>query len=247
MSAGAEGSGRTLDEARQNAAAALGLSVDDCDFEVLEEKAGGLFSRSKFVVRAVPKNRATTEEPSAEEQPDSAGAETATSEEAASVGDAAELPAVAATEEDAERARALLQDLLTRAGFEVDVAVESLSGKYVNLKLQGPDEELIQQKKGAVVDAIQFLGNALYSHGRQDSARLTVDVGTYRSSRQQVLEKLARDIAALVIEKQEEAVLDPLPAHERRIIHNALKDVEGVETYSEGEEPQRYVVIAPKS
>ncbi|GIV01959.1 MAG: single-stranded DNA-binding protein [Fimbriimonadales bacterium] len=229
MKEGAEGSGRTLEEARQNAAAALGLSVDECDFEILEERAGGLFSRAKFVVRAVPKAVEKGEaQPAQEEAP-------------------TEAQPITATEEDGERARALVEEMLAQAGFEVEVTVESLTGKYVNLKLQGPDEELIQQKKGAVLDAIQFLGNALYSHGRQESARLTVDVGAYRSKRQQVLEKLARDIAALVIEKQEEAVLDPLPAHERRIIHNALKDMEGVETYSEGEEPQRYVVIAPKS
>ncbi|MER3465792.1 MAG: hypothetical protein C4340_00835, partial [Armatimonadota bacterium] len=154
---------------------------------------------------------------------------------------------VVATEEDAERARELVATMLSLAGFQVDVFVESLTGKYVNLRVSGPDESAITERKGAVLDALQFLGNALFSQKYGDGVRFTVDAGGYRSARTQKLEKLAVQVATQVVKLKQEAVLDPLPAHERRVIHNALKDFDGVETYSEGEEPFRRVVISPKA
>jgi len=75
--------------------------------------------------------------------------------------------------------------------------------------------------------------------------RITLDADSYRMQRNAALERQAKQIAAQVLKRQQEAVLDPLPAHERRVIHQALADFEGVETYSEGEEPNRRVVISP--
>jgi spoIIIJ-associated protein len=247
MAEGAEGTGRTLEEARQRAAEALGLSVDDCQFEILEQQARGLFSKANFRVRAVPKAEQASPEPAAEvatppEQP--------TSEpepQSSGVTSEPETAPVIATQEDAERARELVATMLSLAGFQADVLVESLTGKYVNLRVSGPDEGVITERKGAVLDSLQFLGNALFSQKYGDGVRLTVDAGSYRSTRTQKLEKLALQVAAQVVKLKQEAVLDPLPAHERRVIHNALKDFEGVETYSEGEEPFRRVVISPKA
>lgn len=241
MAEGAEGTGRTLEEARQKAAEVLGLSIEECEFEVVEQQSRGLFSKSNFRVRAVPKavvNPPSPEPGVPEELP--AEGETSSSSELQSA-------PVVATEEDAERARELVARMLSLAGFQVDVAVESLTGKYVNLRVSGPDEGAIIERKGAVLDSVQFLGNALFSQQYGDGVRLTVDAGSYRSARTQKLERLALQVAAQVVKLKQEAVLDPLPAHERRVIHNALKDFEGVETYSEGEEPFRRVVISPKS
>lgn len=238
MVEGAEATGRTLEEARQKAAEALGLSTEECEFEVIEQQARGLFSKSNFRVRAVPKEAASAPAPAEE---------AATSGEEAAATAGPETPAVVATDEDAERARDLVAKMLSLAGFQVEVSVESLTGKYVNLRVSGPDEGAITERKGAVLDSLQFLGNALFSQRYGDGVRLTVDAGSYRSARTQKLEKLAVQVATQVVKLKQEAVLDPLPAHERRVIHNALRDFEGVETYSEGEEPFRRVVISPKS
>lgn len=246
MAEGAEGTGRTLEEARQKAAEALGLPVDDCEFEILEQQARGLFSKANFRVRAVPKPKEVSPEPVA---PAAVPAEELTSDpepQSAAVTSEPEGTPVMATPEDAERARDLVATMLSLAGFQADVVVDSLTGKYVNLRVSGPDEGAITERKGAVLDSLQFLGNALFSQKYGDGVRLTVDAGSYRSTRTQKLEKLALQVAAQVVKLKQEAVLDPLPAHERRVIHNALKDFEGVETYSEGEEPFRRVVISPK-
>ncbi|MCH8979662.1 MAG: hypothetical protein IH945_10540, partial [Armatimonadetes bacterium] len=75
--------------------------------------------------------------------------------------------------------------------------------------------------------------------------RVVLEGNEYRKKRQEVLTKLATQIAKEVASRGEEAVLDALPAFERRVVHKALSEFEGVKTYSEGEEPERRVVIAP--
>lgn len=246
MAEGAEGTGRTLEEARQRASEALGLPVDDCEFEILEQQARGLFSKANFRVRAVPKVREAATAPVPEVATPAEQSNDEPETQSAGAASEAEGETVIATPEDGERARELVATMLSLAGFQADVEVESLTGKYVNLRAFGPDESAITERKGAVLDALQFLGNALFSQKYGDGVRLTVDAGSYRSTRTQKLEKLALQVAAQVVKLKQEAVLDPLPAHERRVIHNALKDFEGVETYSEGEEPFRRVVISPK-
>lgn len=247
MAEGAEGTGRTLEEARQKAAEALGLSVDDCEFEVVEQQARGLFSKANFRVRAVPKAAKSAPAPEATPLAQEAAEELEAPAPAPAPRAEPQGAPVIASEADAERARELVATMLSLAGFQADVSVESLTGKYVNLRVSGPDEGVITERKGAVLDSLQFLGNALFSQKYGDGVRFTVDAGGYRSTRTQKLEKLAVQVATQVVKLKQEAVLDPLPAHERRVIHNVLKDFDGVETYSEGEEPFRRVVISPKA
>jgi spoIIIJ-associated protein len=78
-----------------------------------------------------------------------------------------------------------------------------------------------------------------------NGVRVTLDGNDYRLRREQTLTKLAESIAEQVLARGEEAVLDALPAFERRIVHRALGEISGISTYSEGEEPNRRVVIAP--
>jgi hypothetical protein len=77
--------------------------------------------------------------------------------------------------------------------------------------------------------------------------RATLDGNDYRRRREEALTQLASKIAAQVLDRGEEAVLDALPAFERRIVHKALSEIDGVTTYSEGEEPNRRVVIVPSA
>jgi len=71
------------------------------------------------------------------------------------------------------------------------------------------------------------------------------DADDYRIRREKTLKELADDLAAQVLSTGQEAVLDPLSPMERRIVHNALAEIPGVRTYSEGEEPDRFVIISP--
>ncbi len=150
-----------------------------------------------------------------------------------------------ATAEDGEKLAALLRELLDSAGMDVNVALGEINGRYVSLKLDGKDAAYLVGKHGEVLNALQYLVNVVAHRRIGTEARATLDGNDYRKRREDVLTQMASSIAAQVKDRGEEAVLDALPAFERRIVHKALQEIEGVVTYSEGEEPNRRVVIAP--
>lgn len=146
---------------------------------------------------------------------------------------------------DAEDLKAIVVELLDAAGMQVDVKVGEISGRYANLILDGKDVAFLVGKHGEVLNALQYLVNIVAGRRLERNVRATLDGNDYRRRREEALTQLATQIADQVRERGEEAVLDALPAFERRIVHKALSVLEGVTTYSEGEEPNRRVVIAP--
>jgi spoIIIJ-associated protein len=167
----------------------------------------------------------------------------AASEEGASTGE--ERSESVATADDGEKLAGLLRELLESAGMQVNVTLGEISGRYVSLKLDGKDAAYLVGKHGEVLNALQYLVNVVAHRRLGTEARATLDGNDYRKRREDVLTQMASTIAAQVKERGEEAVLDALPAFERRIVHKALQEIDGVVTYSEGEEPNRRVVIAP--
>lgn len=154
-------------------------------------------------------------------------------------------PDVVATDEDAAQIADIVNELLELADLEAEVRLLSLTGRYVNLELDGRDTAFLVGKHGEVLNNFQYLINVIISRKLGNGVRATLDGNDYRARREESLENLAIQIADQVKERGEEAVLDALPAFERRIIHRALMEIEGITTYSEGEEPNRRVVIAP--
>lgn len=154
-------------------------------------------------------------------------------------------PEVVATEEDAKALAGILISLLDKAGLEVEVKVASVNGRYVNIDLDGSDVGFLVGRRGEVLNALQYLLNVISSRRVTQGVRVTLEGDDYRKRRETILTQMAIEVAEEVKKRGEEALLDALPAFERRIIHQALVDFEGVETYSEGEEPNRCVVIAP--
>lgn len=237
--------GRTLEEAKRAAADALGVSVYDCEFEIIEQGSRGLFAKDNFKVRAILAEKPKPNRTRATKTSEAAGEPSI--EGAAAEPEAEDIAVPDATEEDAAICRDLVAGLFKVCELRIDVEVESISGKYVNLSLSGADAGLLLQPKNPAIDSIQYLANAMLTRVLPGGVRLTLDARKYREQRKATLEEEARAIAEEVVRIQQEAVFDALPAHERRIIHQALVDFEGVETYSEGEEPNRRVVISPKS
>ena len=203
-----------------------------------------------------PEPQATPAAPAAEEEPRGRGrgrgrgkkedapvAATSTEESEAPQQEAA--PESVATADDGEKLAGLLRELLESAGMQVNVTLGEISGRYVSLKLDGKDAAYLVGKHGEVLNALQYLVNVVAHRRLGTEARATLDGNDYRKRREDVLTQMASTIAAQVKDRGEEAVLDALPAFERRIVHKALQEIEGVITYSEGEEPNRRVVIAP--
>ena len=152
---------------------------------------------------------------------------------------------VQATQADGEALLSLVEMLLAATGLEVDVKVTGLQNRYVNIQLDGKDAAFLVGKHGEVLNALQYMANIVAGRKLQNGVRATIDANDYRKRREDALTTLANKIADQVVERGEEAVLDALPAFERRIVHKALSVHGGITTYSEGEEPNRRVVIAP--
>lgn len=154
-------------------------------------------------------------------------------------------PEISATPEDAAKLGDILKLLAKQSGLDAEIVVGELQGKYINLSIDGKEAGYLVGKNGEVLNSLQYLINLIAKQQLGNGVRVTLDGNDYRKKRAESLTALAEKIADKVKERGEEAVLEALPAFERRVIHKALQEIEGVTTYSEGEEPDRRVVIAP--
>jgi spoIIIJ-associated protein len=270
-----EVTGNSLDEAKEQAAKLLGAAAKSLKVTVLEETKGLFGKGTVRILAEAPETKSEGEEPEAKlaakskgrasarktKEPEAAPEEekpapkklssrkSAKAEEPVAAAEATEgeAPQVVATEEDGDRVLEIVNSVLQAGEFEVAAKVVSLNARYVNVELDGKGKELgyLVGKNGEVLNALQYVLNIIVSQQLKNGVRLTLDANDYRTRRESALNNYAEQIATEVRNRKEEAVLDPLPAFERRIIHKALSAMEGVTTYSEGEEPNRRVVIAP--
>jgi spoIIIJ-associated protein len=163
-------------------------------------------------------------------------------------GPAEELPADEAREpvDAAVFARNLLDQILQAMGVPANVTVERQPDGAVRLLVEGEDMGVVIGKHGGTINALQYLVSLILQKQVGERVRIIIDAEGYRSRREQALRDMARAYAQRVKETGQEAVLDALQSYERRVIHNSLADDPDVFTYSEGEEPDRRVVISPR-
>ncbi len=135
--------------------------------------------------------------------------------------------------------------------FDVDASVtsEEVAEGIVEVRVEGADLGLLVGPRGATLDAVQELTRlAARRHGTADSgARLRVDIAGYRERRREALTKFAQEQARQVAEAGVAKALEPMTPPDRKVVHDAVTDIEGVSTISEGEEPYRRVVILPSA
>jgi len=139
-----------------------------------------------------------------------------------------------------------LKTLLQFAGFDAEASQESFANDTLTLAVSGPDATMLIGPQGQTLDAFQYLLMLMTNRGQQTRLRVTIDADGHRARRARKLSDFAQELAAEVGKTGQEAVTDSLNPMERRIIHTALADHPDVETYSEGHEPQRYVVVTPR-
>ena len=120
-----------------------------------------------------------------------------------------------------------------------------VEGKYVSIKLQSKDAAKLIGKRGQTLNSIQQLAQLVLNKSSKLFMMLKLDVEDYRERRQIALEQLAERMADKAIRTNSKVKFEPMPSYERKIIHNALANRLDIETYSEGEEPHRYLVIEP--
>ncbi len=156
-------------------------------------------------------------------------------------GDVAEL-------DDEDDPAAVLEDLLAEIadglGLDVEVEVEEAQG-VLSGALRGEDVGLFIGRRGQTIDAVQHLAQRIVFHDGPSEIRVLVDADGYRERRAETLRAEADDAAEESLHSGGPVELDPMPASERRIVHEHLRDRGDVQTHSEGEEPERYLIVEP--
>ena len=117
----------------------------------------------------------------------------------------------------------------------------------LDIEFVGHDMGILIGKRGQTLDSLQYLTSLVVNKGRQGDVRVKLDKEDYRNRRKETLENLARSIAYKVRKTRKTVSLEPMNPYERRIIHSALQGNRYVETYSEGNEPYRHVVVKLKN
>ncbi len=145
------------------------------------------------------------------------------------------------------KALTIMQEFCEASGLGATASVRSVQKPYISIEINGGDTRNTLGRSGQGLDALQFLLNTVLARKATADVRLLLDAEGYRERRADSLRQRAIELAEEVKSRGEEAELEPLPAHERRIIHSALADDPDITTYSEGDEPGRRVVIAPRS
>ena len=262
--------GKTEEEAIQNALRQLGLDRDDVSVEILERAKSGFLGLGSCPAKvrvsygpeeeeeapAAPASEPQEERqeerpkpPKAEKKPrqerrpaetPAVPAEKAPAEPSAPVVDLGE----EVDDEKAQAIRKFLSGLLEQMENTAEIHVYLLEKGRYKVILEGKNLGALIGRRGETLDAIQQLTS--YAGNRSGSGRVRgqLDAENYREKREQSLQHLARKVAAKVTKYRRSVTLEPMNAYERHVIHTALQDVPCVTTYSTGTEPNRRVIVA---
>lgn len=144
----------------------------------------------------------------------------------------------------ADRVRAIVERVVE--ALELDASVEVTEDeRQITATVDGEDVGRLIGRRGNMIDAVQLVCYRAAQHGATDRKRVVVDAAGYRERRGEQVEHQADRAAERALETGREIELEAMTPHERKVAHDHLKDRAGVETFSEGEEPDRCVIVAP--
>ena len=147
------------------------------------------------------------------------------------------------TETQEPLVKEFLAGLVTAFGLEGQIETR-IDEDVIVANVVGDQTEALVGPRGSVMEAVHELTKTVLQRTAQDSARVRIDIAGYAERRRQALTIYAGDLITQVLEDGGEIMLDPMSAADRKVIHDAVGAHEGVRSYSEGEAPERYVVIA---
>lgn len=225
MSISIEKTGKNIQEAIQSAIDELQVSEEDVVIEVIEEGSpGGILGigRKDAIVRV------SVEEEIADED---------------YYGDDENYDGAPASEEEAVAAE-FVDNVMKGIGIRANIAFYS-DEENINIDVTGKDVGIVIGRHGETLDAIQYLTNLVVNKKCSYKKRVVVDIAGYRKRREETLKDLAVRTAEKVVKVGKSYEMEPMNPAERRIIHFSLQDFPGVKTFSEGEDPDRCVIISP--
>ena len=149
-------------------------------------------------------------------------------------------------ETPASRAVDFLEKLIENMNLKASVEVVSETEEEVFLNVVGEGLGALIGRRGDVLDSVQYLATLSANLGRPGYYRVSVDAQGYRAKRAETLKGIAQRMAEKVLRYHRSFALDPMSAYERRIVHAACQEIEGVTTHSVGEGADRKIVISPE-
>lgn len=195
--------GKTKQEAIENAKIALQELEENLIIKELEEIKGGLFKSKKIEIEVIEKREVVKE------------------------------------------IKDYLNKLLKNLGFSANIEVK-IKENVPTYTIFSDNDALLIGKNGKNLHALSVITNQYIKKEVGENYKFLIDINSYKEKHERQLERLAKNVAREVANTKIEAKLDSMNSYERRIIHNILTNNKKVYTESEGEEPNRYVVIKPK-
>ena len=144
-----------------------------------------------------------------------------------------------------------VKDFLSQVFKAMDLEVEIITkldeeNKVMDVEFKGPEMGVLIGKRGQTLDSLQYLTNLAVNKQSDSYVKVKLDTEDYRRRRKETLENLAKNVAYKVRRSRRTVSLEPMNPFERRVIHSTLQHDKYVETHSEGEEPNRHVVVTLK-
>lgn len=266
-----ESKAKTMEEAVSLGLEQLGVSFEDVNIDILDEGHKGflgLLGAKPVVVRLTVKENAeetnvlkdvklglNPENPKAEKPARPAAAKPAGKKAPAEKpAPTAEKPAEKPIEKKAPaaptdgvapeaKAEEFLRNVTKLMGVDVTIDSKRDDEGNVRVDMHGDTLGILIGRRGETLDALQYLTSLYVNRGQEGYTRVTLDTENYRAKREEALTRLANRMANRAVKTGRKVVLEPMNPYERRILHSALQKNENVSTHSEGEEPNRHVVI----
>ncbi len=217
--------GRTEEEARNKAIEELSLNGKDFDVEVIESGKKGFFKKSNCIIRVYYGD-----------------------DEERDISDDEKAPVSSQTleaENDLERnVLSFINTLIEKMGYDGSASISYRKDSKIGIDINSPDSSYIIGRKGKNLDAIQLIAN-VYAGNLDPDAKIVVDSENYRMRHEEQIIRNAYRTADIVKKSGRSRLLDPMNPFERRLVHTALNEYEGVETKSEGEGLYKQVRIIP--
>lgn len=146
---------------------------------------------------------------------------------------------------DQQTVQSILQELLDKLGVKAEIETRFLEGVVV-FNVRSLDSGILIGQRGAHLRALQYLTRVLSQKHLTEPQHIVVDVEDYKKSREEFLRELAKQAAERVLTTKEALLLKPMMAYERRVVHAEIAEIPEVTTESQGEDPERRVLIKPE-
>ncbi len=152
-------------------------------------------------------------------------------------------PEQAPIEEQAKVAAGFISGLLEAFGLEGTVETR-IEDDVLYIEVEGSQTEALVGPKGSVMQSVHELTRTVVQRKTYGAPRMRIDIAGYRARRREALKIYTGKLATQVVEEQDEVMLEPMNAADRKVVHDAVSDIENVRSFSEGDEPRRAVVLS---